>query len=141
MTDLFQNFAAPASPPLVQFPNPSALIVETRPMLNSDIWGTRAPIGMSMTPVDPQKWTLSALGIILNELDSTWDRDGRICSVTKHISADHLRFHLHILFQCEDTALVRWLAVKVFPGDWSIDVETSREWIVIEWEPLETMRE
>jgi hypothetical protein len=46
-----------------------------------------------------------------------------------------------MLFQCENTALARWLAVNFFPGDWSIDVEASHEWIVIEWEPLETMRE
>jgi hypothetical protein len=37
--------------------------------------------------------------------------------------------------------LSRWLAVKVFLGEWSIDVEASREWIVIEWEPLESTRE
>jgi hypothetical protein len=44
-------------------------------------------------------------------------------------------------FQCEGTALAGWLTVKVFPGDWGIDVEASHKWIVIEWEPLETSRE
>jgi hypothetical protein len=46
-----------------------------------------------------------------------------------------------MLFQSEDTALARWLAVKNFPGDWRTEVEASREWIGIKWEPLETMRE
>jgi hypothetical protein len=70
-----------------------------------------------------------------------WTRDGRIHSVTKRISADHSRLYLHMLFRDEDTALVRLLAVKVLPGDWSIGLEASRKWIVIKWEPLETMRE
>jgi hypothetical protein len=141
MADLVENLAPLPPPPVVQSPNPTALIVETRPMLERDIWGTRTPIGVAITPVEQQKWTLSAFAIMLNELDSTQDRDGRIRSATKHISADNSRFHLHMLFQCEGTALARWLAVKVLPGDWSLDVKTSREWVVIEWEPLEITRE
>jgi hypothetical protein len=38
------------------------------------------------------------------------------------------------LFQCEDTELDRRLEVRVFLGNWTIEVDTSREWIVIEWE-------
>jgi hypothetical protein len=109
-------------------------------MLDDDIWVTRAPMGVVITPVEQQKLALSTLAILLNELDSMSDRDGRIRSVPKHISVDHLMFHLHMLFQCEDAALARWLAFQVFPGNWSIDVEASREWIVIEWEPLKTTR-
>jgi hypothetical protein len=111
-----------------------------RPILDGNISRTGATIDVVITPVEQQTWTLSAFAILLNELDSTWDHDGRICSVEKHISADHSSFYLHTLFQCENTALPRLLAVKSFPGDWSIDLEASREWIVTEWEPLEIMR-
>jgi hypothetical protein len=96
---------------------------------------------MEITPVEQQKWTLYTFVILLNELDSTSDCDGRIHSMTTHISADYLRFYLDMLFQCDGAELARWLAVKVFPGDWSIDVEASCEWTVIDWEPLETVRE
>jgi hypothetical protein len=41
---------------------------------------------------------------------------------------------LRFLFQCEDTELDRRLEVRVFLGDWTIEVDASREWIVIEWE-------
>jgi hypothetical protein len=61
--------------------------------------------------------------------------------MTKNNNADHSKLCLHILLQCEDSALARWIAVKVFPGDWIIDVEASGEWIVIDWEHLKTVRE
>jgi hypothetical protein len=98
MADLVESFAHPAPLVVVQSPNPTALIIETRLMLGGDIWGAQAPIGVAITPVEQQKWTLFAFAIFSNELDSTWDRDGRIRSVAKHISADHSRFHLSILF-------------------------------------------
>jgi hypothetical protein len=68
MADLVENSARP---PVVQAPNPTALIVETRPMLDGDIWRTRARIGVAITLVEQQKRTLSAFTILLNELDST----------------------------------------------------------------------
>jgi hypothetical protein len=43
------------------------------------------------------------------------------------------------MFQCEDTELDRRLEVRVFLGDWTIEVDASREWIVIEWEPRPLM--
>jgi hypothetical protein len=41
-----------APPPVVQSPNPTALIIETRLMLDGDIWGTRCPIDVAITPVE-----------------------------------------------------------------------------------------
>jgi hypothetical protein len=34
-------------------------------------------MGVAITLAEQQKWTLLALAILLNELDSTWDRDGK----------------------------------------------------------------
>jgi hypothetical protein len=82
MADLVENLA-PSAPPVVQSSNPTALIVETGPMLDGDIWGTRAPISVGITQVEQQKWTPCAFAILLNELDSTWDREGRIHSVIR----------------------------------------------------------
>jgi hypothetical protein len=49
-----------------------------------------------MTSIKQQKWILYVFPILLNKLDSTWDRDGRIRSVIKPLSADHSRFHIHM---------------------------------------------
>jgi hypothetical protein len=42
--------------------------------------------------------------------------------------------YIRFLFECEDSTLERCLELKVYLSNWSLKVEASWEWIIIEWE-------
>jgi hypothetical protein len=80
------------------------------------------------------------IAILFNELDDTWSRGAAARMPQSGSLRDNPGPYIRFLFECEDTALERWLEIKVYLGNWSIKVEASREWILIEWEQSSTMR-
>jgi hypothetical protein len=76
-------------------------------------------------------WNLLTAAILLNELDNTWSHTGIVrCDWSE--SRDEAGPYLRFLFQCEDTALERWLELRVFTTTWTVEVEASSEWTLIE---------
>jgi hypothetical protein len=72
--------------------------------------------------------------ILLNELDETWPRGATARLTSTRLRNANPRTYLRFVFQCEDAELDHRLEVRVFLGDWTIEVNASRDWIVIEWE-------
>jgi hypothetical protein len=72
--------------------------------------------------------------ILLSELDSTWSRGATARVLYSGSCRDDPGPYLRFLFECEDTTLERGFKLKVYLGNWSLQVKASREWILIEWE-------
>jgi hypothetical protein len=73
--------------------------------------------------------------IRLNEVDHTCSRGATARPASTRSRNANSRTHLRFLFPCEDTKLDRRLEVRVFLGNRTIEVDASREWIVIDWQP------
>jgi hypothetical protein len=102
--------------------------------LSSHLWEIQARTTITIIPSGNLSWMLLMMTILFNELDDTWSR-GATARVLQNGSrrADPGPY-IQFLFECEDTTLERWLELKVYPGNWSLKVEASREWILIQWE-------
>jgi hypothetical protein len=91
--------------------------VETKPMLDGDFWWTHARTGITIIPSGNLSWMLLMITILLNELDDTWLHGGAArvlqSASRRHDPGRYIRF----LFKCEDTALERWLELKVYLGN------------------------
>jgi hypothetical protein len=108
--------------------------LQTHSMLDADLFGARAPIGIPIFPSGDLSWSLLIATIFLNELDETWFPDGVARLVSTGSRPGDSRPYLRFTFSCEDTTLERWVELKVFHGSWTLEVEASREWIIIEWD-------
>jgi hypothetical protein len=110
--------------------------LETKPMLDPDIWSTRAPAGIPIILNGNRIWTLQVIAAVLNELDDTWNHIASVRLLNKQSNSEDQLRYLRYIFGCEDTLVERWLEVKVCLGTWSVDVQASREWIITEWESI-----
>jgi hypothetical protein len=68
--------------------------------------------------------------ILLNELADTWSPDGATRLISRGSCPGDRGPYLRFIFRCEDTAL----ELKVFHGNWTIEIEASKEWTLIEWD-------
>jgi hypothetical protein len=103
-------------------------------MLDDNLWGTQARTGIAIIHSGNLSLTLLMITILLNELDDTWSLGATARVLKSGCHRDDPGLHIRWLFECEDTALERWLERNVYLGNWSVKVEASREWILIEWE-------
>jgi hypothetical protein len=78
--------------------------------------------------------------ILLNELDDTWSRGATLRVRQGGSRRDDPGPYLRFLFERKDTTLKRRRELKVHLGNWSLKVEASQEWILMEWEQDSTTR-
>jgi hypothetical protein len=91
--------------------------VETKPILDGDVWGPHARTGITIVPTDNLSWTLLMITILFNESDGTWSR-GATAGVRQGGShRDDPGPYIRFLFECEDTTLERRLELKVYLGN------------------------
>jgi hypothetical protein len=103
-------------------------------MFDGDLWGIHARTGITIMPSGNLSWTPLMITIFLNELDDTWSRGATARVLQSDSHRDDPGPYLQFLFECEDTAFKQWLKLKIYLGNWSLKVEASREWVLIEWE-------
>jgi hypothetical protein len=99
----------------------------TTPLLDADLWGTRAPTGLNISPSGDAEWSLRSISIVLNELDNTWRRSANPRMMSKRSSSNDFPTYLRLIFESHDTMLEKWIEIKVCLETWSVVVEASRE--------------
>jgi hypothetical protein len=107
---------------------------ETKVMLDGGLWGTHTRTGITIISSGNLARAFLMIAILLNELDDTWSRGATARVQQSGSLRDGPCPYIRFLFECEDTPLERLFDLKVYLGNWSLKIEASRGWILIEWE-------